>query len=67
MLRSEYIPLKDGIERVATLSKRRLRKFLDDTFAAIDETGLIAGAAALEPKSAKPDKNKSAEQIPAAS
>ena len=67
MLRSEYIPLKDGIERVATLSKRRLRKFLDDTFAAIDETGLIAGVVNQEPKPAKPDKNKSAEEMPAAS
>jgi hypothetical protein len=67
MLRSEYVPLKDGIERVATLSKRRLRKFLDDTFAAIDETGLIARVVNQESKPAKPDKNQPAEQIPAAS
>jgi hypothetical protein len=66
MLRSEYVPLKDGIERVATLSKRRLRKFLDDTFAAIDETGLITGVVDQESKPAKPDKNKPAE-MPAAS
>ena len=66
MLRSEYVPLKDGIERVATLSKRRLRKFLDDTFAAIDETGSISGVVDRESKPAKPEKNQPAE-MPAAS
>jgi four helix bundle protein len=61
--RKEYV----NFLNIAKGSAGEVRSLLDDTFTAIDETGLIARVVNQESKPAKPDKNQPAEQIPAAS